>query len=72
MVWRRHVQVMFMHSPIVHPGTNQRVIPFIYGLLPNKNQNIYNMFFQEIFERVAAIGTPPTSMLFDFEVAAIN
>ena len=56
----------------LHVRTNQRVIPCIYALLPSKNQNTYDGFFQEIFIRVAAIGNPPTSMLFDFEVAAIN
>ena len=45
---------------------------YLYGLLPNKNQSKYNRFFRETFNRVAAIGNPPTSMLFDFEVAAIN
>ena len=28
--------------------------------------------FQEIFDRVAAIGNPPTSMILDFEIAALN
>ena len=33
---------------------------------------IHIIAFQEIFNRVTAVGNPPISMLFDFEVAAIN
>ena len=29
-------------------------------------------FFREIFNIIAAVGNPPTSLLFDFEVAASN
>ena len=61
-----------MHSSMVHVRTNQRVPFIIYGLLPNKNQNTYKKFFIKISGRVAAIGNPPRSMLFDFEVATIN
>ena len=61
-----------MHSSMVHVRTNQRVPFIIYGLLPNKNQNTYKKFFKRISGRVAAIGNPPRSMLFDFEVATIN
>ena len=56
----------------VHVKTKQQVIPCIYGPLPNKNQNTYNRFFREIFNRVAAIGNPPASMLFDFEVLLLT
>ena len=28
--------------------------------------------FQEIFDRVAATGNPPTSMILDFEIASLN
>ena len=49
----------------VHVRANQRVLACIYGILPKKNQNT-------TFNRVAAIGNPPTSMIFDSEVAPIN
>ena len=72
LCFSKYVQRYFFQVYLVHIRTNQQVIPCIYGLLPNKNQNTYNRFFQEIFIKVAAIGNLPTSMLFDFHVASIN
>ena len=39
-----------MHSSMVHVRTNQRVKAFIYGLLPDKNQNIKDFLKKSLIE----------------------
>ena len=63
---------IFFQLYTIHAKVNQRVIPCAYALLPDKTQQTYTRFFQEISNRVQAIGNAPSTMLFDFEAAAIN
>lgn len=63
---------IFFQLYTIHAKINQRVIPCVYALLPDKTQQTYTHFFQEILNRLQAVGNHPSTMLFDFEAAAIN
>ena len=66
---------IFYQLYTIHAQVNGRVLPCVYGLLPNKTQNTYSRFFNEIW-RNSLVAYPnallPTEILFDFEIAAHN
>ena len=64
------VPQLFFQLYTVHALRNGYLIPCAYGLLPNKQENTYRHFFQQLcnFKQ----GLNPTSILTDFEQAALN
>ena len=62
---------IFFQFYTVHARSNGRVIPCVFGLLPNKTRDTYARFFTELTNHVHQPDDPST-ILFDFELAAIN
>ena len=60
---------IFYQVYTIHALVNGRVLPCLFALLPNKNQQTYQIFFREISNLVPGI---PQDILFDFERAAMN
>jgi hypothetical protein len=63
---------IFFQLYTLHVKIDQRIIPCVYALLPNKTQHTYTRMFQEVSNRVQAVGNTPLTILFDFEIAVIN
>ena len=64
---------IFSQLYTVHARVGQRIIPCIFALLPNKTRETYNRFFREHSHHLqSAAGNNPSTILFDFEIAAIN
>ena len=51
---------------------NNQILPIVFGLLLNKNENTFNRFFSEVRNVVRNIGHDPSDVLIDFEKAAVN
>ena len=64
------VPEIFYQLYTVHALTGTNVFPCIYALLPNKTQVTYNRLFREL--SAVTNGASPTSVLMDFEKAALN
>ena len=56
----------------IHAQVNGQILPCLFALLPNKQQATYNRFFREVRNLIPNFGNGPTSILVDFEKAAIN
>ena len=63
---------IFFQLYTIHARVNQRIIPCVYTLLPNKTRQTYERFIHEVSNRVLAVGNPPLTFLADFEIVAIN
>ena len=63
---------VFYQLYTVHGQRNGRIFPCVFALLPNKNENTYNTFFQTLFNEVNNLGNGPNDVLVDFERSAIN
>jgi hypothetical protein len=67
---------VFYQLYTIHALVNGRVFPCVYGLLPNKTQNTYSRFFNEVWRSSILLIDPnasvPLEMLFDFEIGAQN
>jgi hypothetical protein len=63
---------VFFQLYTIHAKVGERVLPCIYALLPNKQEVTYNRLFSEILSAVEPLGNGPSTMMFDFERAAIN
>ena len=64
------VPELFFQLFTIHALHNSQVIPCVYALLPNKQQQTYTAFFQVL--RDAHDNLNPETVLVDFELAAIN
>lgn len=62
---------IFFQLYTVHALLNERVIPCIYALLPNKTLDTYNRLFQAL-ANVLVLEEQPDDFLMDFELAAMN
>ena len=60
---------MFFQLYSVHALINKRVSPCVFVLLPHKTGITYQRFFNELSNH---INNGPISMMFDFEIGAIN
>ncbi|XP_066935077.1 uncharacterized protein [Clytia hemisphaerica] len=60
---------IFFQLYSIHALSNGRVIPCVFALLPNKTGITYKRLFNELSNH---INNDPTSMMFDFEIGAIN
>ena len=56
----------------IHALVNNQTLPCVFGLLPNKTENTYNRFFEEVRNAVRGLGNGPVEVLLDFERAGIN
>jgi len=54
---------IFFQLYTIHARINQRVIPCVYALLPNKTRQTYERLFREISDRVLAVGNAPLTFL---------
>ena len=64
---------IFFQLYTVHARVGQRIIPCIFALLPNKTRETYNRLFRELPHHLQpAAGNNPSTILFYFELAAIN
>ena len=61
---------IFFQLYSVHARINGRILPSVYALLPNKTRLTYTRFFEEISNHMN--DHTPVSVLFDFELAAID
>ena len=48
-----------------------RIIPCIYALLPDKSEDTYRRFFEEVRNTID-LEHSPQDIIIDFEIAAIN
>ena len=64
------VPELFFQLYTVHVLHNGHTIPCLYALLPRKEEATYDELFQEL--KVLAPNAAPTSIMVDFEKAAIN
>jgi len=62
---------IFFQLYTIHARINQRIIPCVYALLPNKTRQTYERMFREISDRVDAVGNAPLTFLIDFERATM-
>jgi len=56
---------------ILHARVDGRVIPCVFALLLNKTGATYTRIFNQLSDHVNQVGIPST-LLFDFELGAIN
>ena len=63
---------VFFQLYTVHAKANERIYPCAFALFANKTQATYSRFFRELSNAVLNIGTAPFTIMFDFEIAAIN
>ena len=61
---------IFYQLYTLHALINERVIPCIYALLPNKTEETYHRFFSEV--AVVLQQYVPSDIMMDFELASIN
>lgn len=54
---------------MIHASLNERCVPFLYCLLPRKNQAIHGKVLNII---ASYLMSPPKSVTSDFEVAFLN
>ncbi|CAG8700920.1 12166_t:CDS:2 [Gigaspora margarita] len=66
-------QLYTIHAPI-EVGDNTRVLPLVYALMTKKSEDLYRALFQDLIEftKENNILLGPTTILTDFELAAIN
>ena len=62
---------IFKQQYTVHASDRGHHIPCLFGFLPGKTENIYDEFWNFVFEFVGHRHVPPTILL-DFERAAFN
>ena len=62
---------IFFQVYTIHARTNERTIPCVFSLLPNKTEAIYRRLVQCLLDFLPD-GTAPETIMFDFERAAIN
>jgi hypothetical protein len=63
---------IFFQLYTIHARSNERTTPCVFALLPNKTRATYERFFAELLNHLGAAENGPTSMLLDFEQAAIR
>jgi len=63
---------VFFQVYTVHAKIAERVLPCIYALLPNKQEVTYRQLFNRILAAVEPLDNGPSTMIFNFERAAIN
>lgn len=62
---------IFFQLYTVHSRIGQKIFPCIFALLPNKTRQTYTRLFTEISNH-CHVDNVPSTILFDFELAAIN
>ena len=70
--WHKVCPPLFFQLYTVHAQNNGRILPCIFGLLPNKFQAPSTEFFVQVRNLAILHGDGPNAILFDFERAAIN
>ena len=63
---------VFFQLYTVHVKLAGRALPCIYVLLPNKQGFTYTQLFRHVLAAIEPLGNGPSTMVFDFEKAAIN
>ena len=63
---------IFFQIYSIHALVNNQTLPCVFGLLPNKTENTYNRFFEEVRNAVRGLGNGSVEVLLDFERAGIN
>ena len=61
---------IFFQVYTIHAICHGKVVPCMFGLLPNKQEATYNVMMRELNNHLN--GHSPTDILFDFERAAMN
>lgn len=62
---------IFFQVYTIHALLNERVIPCVYVLLPNKTLDTYNRMFAEL-ANILQLQEQPDDIMMDFEIAAMN
>ncbi|CAF2812787.1 unnamed protein product [Rotaria sp. Silwood2] len=70
----RTASKLFYQSYSIHTWDSFSMKPFIYGALPNKNSNSYEVFLKEliIHAKINGISLTPELILIDFETTAYH
>ena len=68
----KSVPAIYAQLYTIHAQVNGEIFPCFYALLSNKNLNIYNRLFTEVYRLTGNLGDEPNDILFDFELAAMN
>jgi len=63
---------IFFQLYTIHARFNGRIIPCVFGLVPNKTRATYERFFTEVRNSLQGVQNIPNTILFDFELAAVN
>ena len=63
--------IIFSQVYTLHGLVQDRIIPCIYALLPDKSENIYRRFFEEV-RNTLDLEHSPQDIMIDFEIGAIN
>ena len=63
---------VFFQLYIIHGQHDGRIFPGVISLLPNKNENTYNILFEQLFQLVNYLGNGLNDVSVDFERNAIN
>ena len=67
----RSVREFFFQVYTLHGLVQGRIIPCIYALLPDKSEDNYRRFFEEV-RNTLDLEHSPQDIMIDFEIAAIN
>ena len=67
----RSTEEFFFQVYTLHGLVQDRVIPYIYALLPHKSEDTYHRFFEEV-SNTLDLKHSPQDIMTDFEIAAIN
>ena len=62
---------IFFQVYTIHARANERTIPCVFSLLPNKTEDTYRRMVRSLLQFLPN-GTAPNTIMFDFERAAIN
>ena len=63
---------VFFHLYTIHGYLDRRILPCVFLLLPNKNENAYNRLIEQLFQLVNNLGNGPNDVLVGFERSEIN
>ena len=67
----RSVREFFFQVYTLHGLVQDCIIPCIYALLPDKSEDTYRRFFEEV-RNTLDLEHSPQDIIIDFEIAAIN
>ena len=63
---------IFYQIYTIYALNNNQVFPYVFALLPNKNEDTYNWLFREVRNSVIRQRNERTDIFIDFERTAVN